>query len=189
MEPSHITYLVDLENIGPAELYAHAGKHPADRYIIFYSAHTASPEAILEQMPAASDVRFRYCPAGTDNAMDFCICAVAGRLSAQGRNVLRIFSDDRDYDPVLPLLQEEGVRIAREGTTRKTDGAENGRSTPLIEAVRSCVPKQYQAEVASALRRAADRRQAHDALQDILPQKFVPEVYNKLKKYIPKERK
>lgn len=193
MESPNTIYLVDLENVGTKVLFQHAEEHKSASYIVFYSDSTSGPGTILEHLPMETQVTFVNCHSGGDNAMDFCICATAGRLSTE-RKMLKILSNDKGYDPMLRMFHEEGIRIAREVTAcQATKEDKDVRiqpwqdNIPIVKAIRGCVPKQYQDEVIMTLPGAPSRARAHEMLQAILPQKMVPEVYKKLKKHIPKE--
>lgn len=189
-------YLVDLENVGPKPLCQHVEHHQDARYIIFYSDSTSGPGFILEQVSETLQVSFVNCKTGGNNAMDFCISAMAGKLAADVRKKVKILSNDKGYDPMICMLQEQGVRISREATYQpkpETTESQKTSQTPkdnllLISTIRKNVPKQYQADVVNALSGTISRKEAHEMLQTILPQKMVPDIYKKLKKHIPKER-
>ena len=87
------------------------------------------------------------------------------------------------------------MRISRENTAYQPesviDPPENNQqwreNIPIIKAIREHVPKQYQQEMIAVLPGAINKKEAHEMLQIILPQKMVADIYKKLKKYIPKE--
>lgn len=83
VETPIITYLVDLENIGTKFLFQHIEEHEKASYMIFYSDATSAPGIILEHISQDAAVTFVDCKTGGNNAMDFCICAAAGRLSTK----------------------------------------------------------------------------------------------------------
>ncbi len=188
-------YLVDLENIGTKILYQHVGDHRNVEYIIFHSDSTTAPGTILDNIPADVKVSFVDCRSGGNNAMDFCICTMAGILAAEGRQMIRILSDDKGYDPILYMLHHRGVRIIRESTyqavPKQADSHKPDQSyrenLPIIKAIRATVPKRYQEEVIGVLPGAVSRKEAHEMLQAILPAPAVADIYKKLKKHIPKE--
>lgn len=199
MEFSKI-YLVDLENVGTKVVCRHAECHKDAKYVIFHSDNTSTPGAMLDSLPQELDVRFVDCRSGGNNAMDFCICALAGQLSREPGKLIRILSDDKGYDPVLHMLHQQGVRIIREGSTYQQDaGSDNTKAVqkeeipkyrenvPIIRAIRACVPKKYQNDVIAVLPGAISRKEAHEMLQAVLPQRMVQDVYRKLKKHIPQE--
>lgn len=194
---SDIIYLVDLENIGSKGLYQHVKQHLNAEYIIFYSDTTTTPGLILDQVAKDLHVTFVDCKTGSNNAMDFCICAMAGRLSINQKKILRILSDDKGYDPMLHILQQQGVCIRRENssypqTSNETSpfniNPKQSENIPIIKEIRACVPKKYQDDIIAELPSAVNRKQAHEILQRNLPQKMVPEIHKRLKKFIPKER-
>lgn len=189
-------YLVDLENIGTQALYKHIEEYRSGEHIIFHSDSTVSPGIILDKIPEDVRVSFVDCRSGGNNAMDFCICTMAGMLAKEGRT-MKILSNDKGYDPILYMLHQQGIRIARECTPdhpstsnisvyEKTN-PEWRENVPIIKAIRASVPKQYQNEVIAVLPSAVSRKQAHEMLQAILPQSKVAETYRKLKKHIPRE--
>lgn len=187
-------YLVDLENIGTQALYHHIEKHREGEYIIFHSDSTASPGTILEKIPEDVKVSFVDCRSGGNNAMDFCICTMAGMLADSGRGI-KILSNDKGYDPILYMLHQRGIRIARE-CTPDHPSAQNAQAQkdlgwreniPIIKAIRAAVPRQYQEDVIAVLPGAVSRKEAHEMLQAVLPAKIVAETYRKLKKHIPRE--
>lgn len=191
-------YLVDLENVGTKFLYQHAEHHKDAEYVIFHSDSTSAPGVMLDNLPLELDTKFVDCRSGGNNAMDFCICAMAGQLSNEPGKLIRILSDDKGYDPILYMLHQQGVRIVREGSTYQQETGSGDKNTseeipawrenvPIIKAIRACVPKKYQHEVIGTLPGAVNRKEAHEMLQAILPQKMVPEIYKKLKKHIPRE--
>ena len=49
------------------------------------------------------------------------------------------------------------------------------------------MPKKYQNDVIAVLPGAISRKEAHEMLQAVLPQRMVQDVYRKLKKHIPQE--
>lgn len=183
--------LIDLENIGTTAMHHYIESHKGCEYIIFHSDSTSAPGAILEKIPDDVKVSFVDCRSGGNNAMDFCICAMAGLL-AQDERKMAIVSDDKGYDAILYMLHQRGIRINRETTPTHPSSA-NGEipawreNVPIIKAIRACVPKQYQNDVIAVLPGAVSRKEAHEMLQAILPQKSATEAYNKLKKHIPKE--
>ena len=132
--------------------------------------------------------------------MDFCISAMAGRLTAVKGQVVKIMSNDKGYDPMLHMLQEYGVRIKREAVTyppivkvseqNEISGQQNQNlvvNQALITTIKNVVPKKYQADVLKVIPVAVDRKEAHELLQNILPQAIVKEIYRKLRRYIPRE--
>lgn len=183
-------YLVDLENIGIKALYHHIKENEESEYIIFHSDATPSPGIILEHVPDTLPVTFVDCRSGGNNAMDFCISAMAGKLSFIAGQRIVILSDDHGYDPVLYMLHQKGTRIVRQGVGTGDRKKEHGskENTAVVKAIRESVPKKYQEEIIAVLPSAVSRAQAHEMLQTILPQKMVADVYKKLKKHIPKER-
>ena len=184
-------YLVDLENIGQTLLYEQIESEPKSTYIIFYSIATLAPGAILEHIPEDVDVKFVDCYSGGNNAMDFCICAAAGRLSIEHGCSIRILSDDKGYDPMLNMLHQEGIRISRKkaGNNVSVNGDPGPREhVPIIRAIRQNVPKKYQDDCIAVLPGAPNRKRAHEMLQSILPPEIVAGTYKKLKKHIPKEK-
>lgn len=187
--------LVDLENVGANALYQYINGHQDCEYIIFHSDNTPSPGVILEEIPETVKVSFVDCRSGGNNAMDFCICAMAGMLAKDGC-IMKILSNDKGYDPILYMLHQRGIRIKRENTPEHLSAAnipahkdipEWRENVPIIKAIRSSVPRQYQNEVIAVLPGAVSRKEAHEMLQAILPQKIVAETYRKLKKHIPRE--
>lgn len=188
-------YLVDLENVGTKVLYQHIKHNEDAEYIVFCSDSTSTPGSILEHVPSMLHITFIDCQTGGNNAMDFCICATAGRLSVEAGKTIKILSDDKGYDPMLYILHRQGVRISRENTAYQPesviDPPENNQqwreNIPIIKAIREHVPKQYQQEMIAVLPGAINKKEAHEMLQIILPQKMVADIYKKLKKYIPKE--
>lgn len=187
-------YLVDLENIGTRTLYKHIGSHPGAWYFVFYSDSTPGPGQMLENIPVMVQVSFVDCKSGSNNAMDFCISAMAGKLSADIRKPMMILSDDKGYDPMLLLLNRQGIRIGRESTGHQAscDGNQEKAPmaqdmSPLVRAVRANVPKQYQDDLVASLTDGMCRSDMHEACQRILPEKMVSDIYKKLKKHIPKE--
>lgn len=190
-----VIYLVDLENVGHNILYEHMKEHIDAEYIVFCSENTAQPDTVLENIPVSVRVKFTDCITGS-NAMDFCICAEAGRLSICARKTIRILSDDKGYDAMLHMMRRQGVRISRESTMQQSSPEPEGHdgnettlkeNTSIVRAIRANVPKKYQEEVIRALRYIPNRKEAHERLQAILPAKMVPDIYKKLRKYIPKE--
>lgn len=189
-EDSRILYLVDFENIGGKALYQHIEQHSEAEYVIFCSDATATPESVMTHLPLLSRVQFVNCRTGENNAMDFCICAMAGRLSVHHRSWIKILSKDRGYDAMLHLLQEQGIRILRETVESKAEtGIKSPKDTPLFLAIRSNVPKKYQEEVLNVLSGAVSRKEAHEMLQAVLPAKMASNIYQKLRKHIPKKGK
>lgn len=192
MEHKNITYLVDLENIGIKALCHQIENDSESDYIVFHSDATSSPGSILEQVPDTLKISFVDCRKGGNNAMDFCISAMAGCLSLTTGQHIVILSDDKGYDPVLYMLHQKGVRITRQGTGSKQSDDVKDRgwreNVPIIKAIRESVPKKYQEDVIAVLPSAVSRAQAHEILQSVLPEKMVADVYRKLKKHIPKER-
>ena len=195
---AHKIYLVDLENIGTHVLYQHINEHKNARYIIFHSDSTSAPENILANIPEDVQVSFVDCHSGGNNAMDFCICTMAGMLAKSSGNSIRILSNDKGYDAILYMLHQRGVRIARESTSDRlpNQSADPVSTIPvqisqnnaaLIKAIRASVPKQYQEEVITTLSGRVTRQQAHEMLQAILPTKLVADTYRRLKKHIPKK--
>lgn len=197
---SDIIYLVDLENIGTTILSEYIVQYPDAKYIVFYSDATVTPCSILDQAPVQTAIKFVNCKTGGNNAMDFCISAMAGRLTAVKGQVVKIMSNDKGYDPMLHMLQEYGVRIKREAVTYPSivkasdqleeSGQQNQNlimNEALITTIKNIVPKKYQADVLRVIPGAANRKAAHELLQTILPQSLVQEIYRKLRKYIPKE--
>lgn len=196
---SDAIYLVDLENIGHKILYQYVENHQNTQYIVFYSENTVSPETILEHIPVSVQVTFIDCKTGANNAMDFCICAMAGQLSADSGKQIAILSDDKGYDAMLHMLSTQGIRISRKSTgqsepakkktkeknSSKTKNKQNDQS--LAAAIRKNVPKQYQENLIIAMSKVTNKSDAHEVCQAILPQKMVSDIYGKLKKYIPKE--
>lgn len=184
-------YLVDLENVGVNFLYQHVQRNADAEYVVFCSESTALPGTVLDNVPDGLSVSFIDCRNGEANAMDFCICAMAGRLSGNGRP-MRILSNDKGYDPMVDMMHRQGIRIKREAAPRHVpvpDGvAGQTVSTSLIGAVYTNVPKKYQQAVIEALPGICTRKKMHEALQAALPTKLVADVYKKLKKHIPKER-
>lgn len=190
-----IVYLVDLENVGTKLLCQHIRQHQDASYVIFYSDSTSAPDAILERIPETVSVTFTYCRTGGKNAMDFCICAAAGRMSVGTGAVMRILSNDKSYDLMFHMLHEQGIRISREivacqqakGPDPSSANSDWRDNVPIIAAIKANVPKQYWNDVIAVIPGAVSRKEAHEMLQAILPQKIVAGVYNKLKKHIPKE--
>ena len=89
------------------------------------------------------------------------------------------------------------VRIRRENssypqTSNETSpfniNPKQSENIPIIKEIRACVPKKYQDDIIAELPSAVNRKQAHEILQRNLPQKMVPEIHKRLKKFIPKER-
>lgn len=189
-----ITYLVDLENVGTKLLYQHVEHNKNAEYVVFCSESTSSPSVILENVPADLKISFVDCETHVANAMDFCISAEAGRLSTNSDRLIRILSDDKGYDPMLHMLHRKGVRIVRETTYEpvKKDmtpiNEEQKENTALIKAIRTNVPQKYQKDVLAVLPDALSRKEAHEMLQAILPDKMVSGIYKKLKKQIPQEK-
>lgn len=193
---SDTTYLVDLENVGAKALCQHVMHHLGAKYIVFYSESTPGPGTILEQIPETLLIQFVDCKTGGNNAMDFCICAVAGALGTETGKIIKILSDDKGYDSMIYMLQQEGVRISRETTTYQPEPEPNGspeekqawlENLPIVKAIRANIPKRYQDELIEKLRGASSRKQAHEIIQTVVPQKMVADTYKKLKKHIPKE--
>lgn len=195
----NITYLVDLENIGTKALCQHIKRNADAEYVIFHSDSTSSPWSILEQAPDTLRISFIDCRGGGNNAMDFCICATAGRMSCQSGNYIVILSNDKGYDPMLYMLHHNGVRITREGIpgsqNTKTDGIIEAKdhgsreNVSVVKAIRKEVPLKYQDDVINALTMAANRKETYEMLQTILPQSIAVDIYHKLKTYIPKAKK
>lgn len=189
-----ITYLVDLENVGTKLLYQHVEHNTDAEYVVFCSESTSSPSVILENIPVDLKISFVDCETHAANAMDFCISAEAGRLSMISDKLIRILSDDKGYDPMLHMLHRKGVRIVRETTYEpvKKDmtlvNEEQKENTALIKAIRTNVPQKYQKDVLAVLPDALNRKEAHELLQAILPDKMVSGIYKKLKKQIPQEK-
>ena len=204
-DTSDIVYLVDLENTGTKILYQHIKQNENAGYIVFCSENTLTPGSILEKVPNTLHITFVDCHSGGNNAMDFCICATAGQLADKKGRQIRILSDDKGYDPMLYMLQQQGVRIRRETTAayqpvQKTghkdiilteqvaeDHTKPQKNTSMIKAIRKQVPKRYQEELIKVIPGALNRQEAHELLQAILPRKMVDDVYKRLKRYIPKE--
>ena len=82
--------------------------HKDAKYVIFHSDNTSTPGAMLDSLPQELDVQFVDCRSGGNNAMDFCICALAGQLSREPGKLIRILSDDKGYDPVLHMRAPAG---------------------------------------------------------------------------------
>lgn len=190
----NITYLVDLENIGLAALCRHANEHKDNEYIIFYSENTPDPGHILEHLPDMARVKFTDCKSGGHNAMDFCICVAAGKMSVYQTSKVRILSNDKGYDSMIHMLQEDGVRIAREKTgSEKEPAAEKTDShikqddkRRLMAAIRKAAPKKYQDLLMHRIPNAENRKEAYEMCQTVLPQNIAADVYRKLRKHIPK---
>lgn len=189
-----VTYLIDLENVGTKLLYQHVEHNKNAEYVVFCSESTSSPSVILENVPADLKISFIDCETHAANAMDFCISAEAGRLSTNSDRLIRILSDDKGYDPMLHMLHRKGVRIVRETTYEpaKKDmtpiNEEQKENAALIKAIRTNVPQRYQKDVLAVLPNALSRKEAHEMLQAILPDKMVSGIYKKLKKQIPQEK-
>lgn len=188
-----LLYLVDLENVGANFLYQHAHAHAESEYIVFCSESTPTPGTVLHHVPEALDISFVDCHNDGKNAMDFCISAMAGVLSACGRP-MRILSGDKGYDAIFGMLHRQGVRIEREEPRHHAVLPKGAGGSPLVDntsltgAVYKHVPKAYQQAVIAMLPDVYDRKGMHEALQAALPTKLVAATYKKLKKHIPKER-
>ena len=192
-------YLVDLENIGHKVLYQYIENHRDIQYIVFYSENTVSPEIVLEHIPVSIQVTFIDCKTGVNNAMDFCICAMAGQLSVNNKNRIVILSDDKGYDAMLHMLSRQGIRISRTSVNQsepskkkikqkdQTDMKKKQTDQLLVTAIRKNVPKQYQEDLIAAMSAVSNKSDAHEVCQAVLPRKMVSDIYKKLKKYIPKE--
>lgn len=199
MNKLSVICLVDLENIGTRALVKRMEKHPADEYIVFYSESTSTPETLLVHIPENVSVRFIGCRTGTNNAMDFCICTVAGQESLNRYKRIIILSDDKGYDAILPVLHCQGVRVSREtvetpdtsnisDTSNTSGGTPDWRENiPIIKAIRKYVPKEYQDDAIRLIPGVVSYSEAHEMLQAILPPKQVQRVYHKLKPHIPIE--
>lgn len=188
-------YLVDLENIGVKILPRHMEQHSDSRYIIFYSDSTAMPGVILEQVPQTVRIQFIYCRTGGNNAMDFCISAMAGRLAAVPKVMIKILSNDKGYDPMIHMLQEQGSRIERviaEYVVTDTSNDDTSviiddvRKEALINAIKRNTEKCYWDRLIKILPDARNRSEAHEMMQAVLPNKMISDLYKKLKKFIPK---
>lgn len=185
---SNIVYLVDLENIGTSILCRHMGQYPDEKYIVFYSDATSDPSSVLSQIPEKVWVRFIYCRTGGNNAMDFCISAMAGRLTAGKGMTVRVLSNDKGYDPMIRMLQEYGIRIRREPATYTQPTEQLSSDNPSVKGIiMSNVPRQYQDDVLNAICGCVNRKEAYEILQAILPQQLAQDVYRKLRKHIAKE--
>lgn len=188
-------YLVDLENIGMTPLCRHVQQHPDAEYVIFHSDGTPPPGHILEQLPDNVRVTFTDCKAGGNNAMDFCICAAAGRMSAYSAVKVRILSNDKGYDPMVHMLQGQGVRIAREPVTYRSKPADPGTGQHCVTdkagitaVIRKNVPKkEFQDVLIQKISGAANRKEAYEICQALLPDNLAVDIYRKLRKYVPKE--
>lgn len=189
----NVTYLVDLENIGTKSLYQHVKDNLEEEYLIFYSNSTSTPNSMLKHLPDMLNVSFIDCKSGGNNAMDFCISMMAGKLSTNRYRKLRILSSDKGYDPMVCMLQEQGVRIERESVTYQSETenvhlpVEEPNEYTLRNAIRKYVPKKYQNDMAKAIVNVISRKEAHEICQAILPKSMATDVYKKLRKYIPKE--
>lgn len=196
------TYLVDLENIGPGALFQHMEKHQESEYVVFYSDATAEPGTLLRHISVFSGVRFVDCRDGGNNAMDFCICAMAGQFSTDRGLTVVILSGDKGYDPMIRMLNDQGTRISREplanqplkvtvssGEKERIDKRSAREQLPAVKTVRASVQKKYQDEVIEAVLGAAGKQAFHEELQTILPTKQVQGVYKKLKKYVAVDTK
>lgn len=174
--------LIDLENIGTKTALRYMDEHPENEYIVFYSEHTLGPGSVLMQTAEDVSVRFIGCQAGTVNAMDFCICAIAGQESVSRDKRIVILSDDKGYDAILPMMHCQGIRIKREKVALEPVSGQT--NAPIMQAIRKHVPKKYQENVLRALPNALSYSEAHEMLQAILPQKLVQSTYFRLKPYI-----
>lgn len=174
--------LIDLENIGTKAALRYMDENPEDEYIVFYSEHTLGPDSILRQAADDVSVRFIGCQVGTVNAMDFCICAIAGQESVSRDKRIVILSDDKGYDAILPMMHCQGIRIIRRRLALEPVPEQDNK--PIMQAIRKHVPKKYQENVLRALPNALSYSEAHEMLQAILPQKLVQSTYLKLKPYI-----
>ena len=157
----NIIYLVDLENICARPLYQYAEEHQDAEYIVFYSDNTSSPDSLLEGLPDTVRVTFIDCKTGGNNAMDFCICAIAGHLSVRRMVKIKILSNDKGYDQI----DQQDIETV----------------------IKRNVPKKYQGDLINAISNAIDRKEAHEMCQAILPGNIAVQTYRKLRKYIPKE--
>lgn len=203
----NFTYLVDLENICAKPLYQYAKQHQDAEYIVFYSDNTSGPSSILEGLPDNVRVSFIDCRTGGNNAMDFCISTMAGRLSVNRMTKIKILSNDKGYDPMIRMLQEQGTRITREGVEYQHDRGEEKEPVPvenpsdsqivdqlvdyanqqdIKDIIRKGVPKKYQGQLTEAIISAIDRKEAHEMCQAILPNGLATSIYRKLRKHIPK---
>lgn len=190
----NITYLVDLENIGTKPLHQYAEQNQDAEYIIFYSDNTSMPGTVLELLPETINISFVNCRTGGNNAMDFCICAMAGKLSAYKARKIKILSNDKGYDPMIRMLQEQGTRISRECITyhqeqeeKPVQSTSNSNICDIETIIKNNVPKKYQNDMLKLIPNAIDRKEAHEMCQVILPKSLSTEVYRKLRKYIPRE--
>lgn len=191
-------YLVDLENIGAKILPRYMEQHPDASYIVFYADSTPAPGSILEQVPHAVKIQFVYCRTGGNNAMDFCICAMAGRLVVIPKAMIKVLSNDKGYDPMIRMLQEQGSRIERviaeyaiTDVSDKSDSnpgtiVDDARKQDLINAIKRNTEKCYWDRLIKILPDARNRSEAHEMMQAVLPNKMISDLYKKLKKFIPK---
>lgn len=188
----NITYLVDLENIGSKPLYKYIEEHQDGEYIIFYSDNTSSPATMLDELPDMLNVSFVYCKTGSNNAMDFCICAVAGKISAYRTKKMKILSNDKGYEPMVHMLQEQGIRITREDITYQPDIVPvkplcDMDMGAIEDVIIKNVPNKYQRDMLKTIPKVISRKEAHEICQVILPKSLATEIYRKLRKHIPKE--
>lgn len=190
----NLTYLVDLENIGIKPLRQYVEHGQEGEYIIFYSDNTPMPGALLEQLPDNIHIAFVNCRTGGNNAMDFCICAMAGKLSTDRTGKIKILSNDKGYDAMVRMLQEQGTRITRDGVMSHPEQREEpSQSTRSIDEngiaaiIQKNVPKKYQNMLQNEMLHVMSRKEAHEICQAVLPKSLATEVYRKIKKFIPKE--
>lgn len=190
----NITYLVDLENIGTKPLCQYVVNHQEGEYIVFYSDNTSMPGTVLEELPDTISISFISCKTGGNNAMDFCICAMAGNLSAYKTRKIKILSNDKGYDTMIRMLQDQGTRITRECVTYNPEQEEtpasdinNSNRFDIEDVIRKHVPKKYQNEMMKAIPNVINRKEAHEMCQIILPKNLATDIYRKLRRYIPRE--
>lgn len=201
-------FLVDVENVSRYALLKMASADGARDcwFFLFYSENTISPERILKGLPEKLIIRFFFCREGK-NAMDFCIMAKAGQLSALHPNAeYVIVSNDRGYDPGIRMLQEDGRHVFRhapDGAGPEEPESETAPSSPEVDGLYLRVkglngecekPEELCRKIRGILfgRPKKDPKhrfwtQVNNTVQKYVPQKYVSMYYKTIKKYLTEQ--